>query len=241
MSLGAQGGLPNVPTTVPANSSTPPTASFVPAYRSRSAWLTLLFVLTLGVVTDLVSKYLAFERVAGQPVVTVREDVVAAGPTHLHLLIPAHKSVVVVPKLLEFTLVYNPGAVFGIGAGKRWFFVLFTAAAVFAGLLFFARATSAKDRWTHCGIALILSGGVGNLYDRLNYACVRDFIHPLPGVKLPFGIKWPNGGSDEVWPWVSNLADLYLIIGVAIILRVTLRGSKKLVNTTTPTATPPAP
>jgi len=226
-----------VPTTAPSN---PPqdAPAFVPAYRSRSAWLLLVVVMVLGVATDLVSKYLAFERVAGQPVVTVREDVVAAGPTHLHLLIPAHKPVVVVPKLLEFTLVYNPGAVFGIGAGKRWFFVLFTAAAVAAGLLFFARATSAKDRWTHAGIALILSGGIGNLYDRLNYACVRDFIHPLPGMKLPFGLTWPNGGSNEVWPWVSNLADLYLIIGVAIILIVTLRGSKNTSKPSSQSATP---
>lgn len=232
-----------MPTTAPSNSSQPPAQPFVPAYRSRTAWLLLLFVLTLGVVTDLVSKYLAFEHVAGQPVATVREDVVAAGPAHLHLLIPVHKPVVVVPKLLEFTLVYNPGAVFGIGAGKRWFFVLFTAAAVAAGLLFFARATSAKDKWTHAGIALILSGGVGNLYDRLNYACVRDFIHPLPGLKLPFGITWPNGGSNEVWPWVSNLADLYLIVGVAIILLVTLRGTKKPATPTNPaqSPTPPTP
>lgn len=229
-----------MPTTAPPSSptSTPP---FVPAYRSRAAWLTLLFVLALGVVTDLVSKYIAFDRVAGQPVVTVREDVVAAGPQHLYLLIPAHKPVVVVPKLLEFTLVYNPGAVFGIGAGKRWFFVLFTAAAVAAGLLFFARATSAKDKWTHTGIALILSGGVGNLYDRLNYACVRDFIHPLPGVKLPFGITWPNGGSNEVWPWVSNLADLYLIVGVGIILIVTLRTSKKPTTPATQSTSQPTP
>jgi len=230
-----------VPTPDAAKTTDSPAANFVPAFRSRAAWLLLTLVLVFGVVTDLVSKYLAFEHIAGQPVVTVREDVVAAGPTHLHLLIPIHKPVVVLPRLLEFTLVYNPGAVFGIGAGKRWFFVLFTAAAVAAGLLFFARATSAKDKWTHAGIALILSGGVGNLYDRLNYACVRDFIHPLPGMKLPFGITWPNGGSNEVWPWVSNLADLYLIIGVAIILLITLRGGKRPANTTTPAVTPPAP
>jgi hypothetical protein len=34
-----------------------------------------------------------------------------------------------VPDLLDLSLVLNPGAVFGIGAGKRWFFIGFTGAA----------------------------------------------------------------------------------------------------------------
>jgi lipoprotein signal peptidase len=196
------------------------------AFKSRRAWLVLFIVLALGVVTDLVSKSLAFEHIADQPVRTIRSEVEAAGPGRLYLLIPHHRPVVVVPRVLNFTLVYNPGAVFGIGAGQRWFFVLFTAAAMAAGLLYFAKGTRAGDRATHIGIALILSGGLGNLYDRLLFACVRDFIHPLPGMKLPFGLRWPNGGSDEVWPWISNLADLYLIIGVGIVLIVSFRGSR---------------
>lgn len=36
-------------------------------------------------------------------------------------------------------------------------------------------------------------------------------------MKLPFGINWPNG-SDEVWPYVSNIADLWLIIGIGMLL-----------------------
>lgn len=208
------------------------------AQSSPRAWIVLLLVLVFGVVTDLVSKHLAFERVAGAPVQTVRADVVAAGPSHLHLLIPHHEPVVAIPKLLNFTLVYNPGAVFGIGAGQRWFFVLFTSAAVLAGLFYFARATRAREHWAHIGIALILSGGLGNLYDRLMFACVRDFIHPLPGMKLPWGLRWPFGGSNEVWPWISNVADLYLIIGVGIILIITLRGPHKASTTTTPAPQP---
>lgn len=183
-------------------------------------------MLTLGVATDLLSKSLAFEHVAGRPVVPVRADIVEAGPGRLYHLIPQHDPVVVIPHVLDFTLVYNPGAVFGIGAGQRWFFVLFTAAALAAGLLYFAKGTRARDHATQVGIALILAGGLGNLYDRMRFACVRDFIHPLPGVKLPFGLHWPGSGSDEVWPWISNLADLYLIIGVGIVMIVVLRGSR---------------
>ncbi|MFI4882162.1 MAG: signal peptidase II, partial [Phycisphaerales bacterium JB064] len=64
-----------------------------------------------------------------------------------------------------------------------------------------------------------------NLYDRVRFACVRDFLHPLPGVNFPFGIQTPWSGR-EVWPYVSNLADLWLIIGVAVLVVFLWRGPK---------------
>lgn len=191
--------------------------------RSRGAWAVLLVTLAIALALDLWSKWYAFERVAGSPVATTRAEVLQTGPKDLWRLIPPHDPVVVVPRGLHFTLVYNPGAVFGIGAGQRWFFVAFTGVAMVFGLWMFASWTRPRDHAAHAGIGLILSGGLGNLYDRLLYGCVRDFIHPLPGVKLPFGWAWP-GGERDVWPWVSNLADLFLIIGVGMLVVISLRG-----------------
>lgn len=186
-----------------------------PAWQSKRAWLFLAIVTVIGLVVDLVSKSLAFAHVAGARVGIDRGAVLASDA--LDLLIPRHQPVVVVPGLLEFTLVLNPGAVFGVGAGQRWFFVGFTVLALgFAGWIFGAW-TKAKDRWAHVAIGLIVAGGLGNLYDRLAFACVRDFIHPLPGVRLPFGLAWP-GGSRELWPYVSNIADLYLLVGIGVLL-----------------------
>ncbi len=112
----------------------------------------------------------------------------------------------------------NPGAVFGIGAGKRWFFVGFTGAAMGLAVWMFGAWTRPKDRWAHAGIGLLVAGGVGNLYDRLIYGCVRDFIHPLPGVLLPFGWTMPLNGGREIWPYVSNIADLWLLIGIGMLM-----------------------
>jgi len=185
------------------------------AGKCPSAWVLLLIATAIALGLDLGSKHLAFQRVADAPVSIDRAKVLEA--TSLDALIPVHDPVVAVPNGLEFTLVLNPGAVFGIGAGRRWFFVAFTVGALVFALLIFARWTTAKDRGAHIALAMLIAGGVGNLYDRMLYACVRDFIHPLPGVTLPFGIRWPSG-SREVWPYVSNVADLFLLLGIGALL-----------------------
>jgi signal peptidase II len=185
------------------------------AGSSSRAWSFLVAVVVVSIAIDLATKYWAFHAIADAPVQVLRPQVIAA-QGQLWNLIPAHTPVTLVPKVLDFTLVLNPGAVFGIGAGKRWFFVLITFVAVVVGTIGFARFTRAKDWSSHLAIGLILGGGLGNLYDRLIYACVRDFLHPLPGVKLPFGWSWPWGGS-EVWPYVSNVADAFLIVGVVML------------------------
>lgn len=188
----------------------------------------LSVTLVLGLAIDLLSKWAVFRFLTGTPAVISRADVIATD--RLSTLLPAHEPVSAVPVLLNLTLVLNPGAVFGIGSGQRWLFVTFTAFAVLFAMWVFLKWTTARDRLAHFAIGLLLAGGLGNLYDRLAFACVRDFLHPLPGMKLPLGIKWPNG-SDEVWPYVSNIADLWLIIGIGLLLVLCWRA---------PAAPPPA-
>lgn len=185
--------------------------------RSVRAWTTLLLVTVVGAFADLVSKSAAFERVADYPVVIRRADVLAAGPNGIRGLIPPHESVTFIPYVLEFRLVLNPGAVFGVGPGKRWFFVAFTMLAIGMAMWAFVKWTTPRNLSAHIGLGLVLAGGLGNLYDRLVFGCVRDFLHPLPGVMLPFGWSWPSG-AREVWPWVSNVADALLLIGIGLLV-----------------------
>jgi signal peptidase II len=205
--------------TAPAATPEPP-PPLHDALRSPRAWAVLLGVTLLGVTIDLLSKWIAFNTIAGQPVRISREQVLeaAAHGRSLNSLIPPHDPVTIIPHILNLTLVLNPGAVFGIGAGKRWFFVAFTIAALGLAVWMFGAWTRARDTAAHIAIALLLAGGLGNLYDRLVYACVRDFIHPLPGVELPFGWRMPLSGGRELWPYVSNLADLWLLIGIAMLM-----------------------
>lgn len=201
-----------------AQPQSPPTGS---AWRSRAAWVWMVLACVLSIVIDLGSKQLAFSRVADQPVIVRRDDVVristdpAYGPRMISQpeagIIPRHVPVNVIPELLHFQLVLNPGAVFGIGPGQRGFFIGFTVLALGFGLAMFAKWTGSRDHFAHAAIGLLIGGGLGNLYDRLVFGCVRDFIHPLPG------LLWP-GSKTEVWPYVSNLADLFLLIGIVMLL-----------------------
>ncbi len=188
------------------------TAGACPSFRARRAWFTLAITVVLSLIVDLGTKVVAFERVAGMPVVLERDQVLAADRPNL--LIPRHDPVVVAPKVLEFKLVLNEGAVFGIGAGKRWFFVAFTVVAVGFVLWLFGTGTRSKDWVGHVAAGLLIGGGIGNLYDRIRFACVRDFLHPLPGVEV---------GGREVWPYVSNVADLFVIVGIIVLLIRTWR------------------
>jgi signal peptidase II len=190
------------------------------AGRSRSAWITLLVATLLSVAADLGTKWAAFRYVADQPVVIRHIDVIRVtelDPRMASQLIPPHPPMTVVPKVLDLTLVLNPGAVFGTGPGRRWFFIGFTGVALAFGMWMFATWTRPRDNMAHIGIGLLIGGGLGNLYDRLTFGVVRDFLHPIPGMKWPMGWKLtsPDG---EIWPYVSNVADALLLIGIGMLL-----------------------
>ncbi len=212
------------PTDRPAASGCAPArAPLSVTWRSSAAWITLIGVTVAALVTDLGTKWLAFRYVASVPVMVDRQQVMrinTVDPRGITDLVPGHRPVQVIPALpwlLELTLVLNPGAVFGVGPGQRWFFIGFTGIALGFGLWMFANWTGPRDRIAHVAIGLLLGGGLGNLYDRLVFGCVRDFLHPLPGVRFPWGWN-PLHSGGEVWPYVSNVADLLLLLGIAVLL-----------------------
>lgn len=193
------------------------------AGRSVAAWSTLVVVFAIGLWIDLASKAWAFRTVAGRPVELVREEV-AGNPGYR---LPWHEGIRVLPgDLLDFRLVLNHGAVFGIGQNRRGLFVVFTVVAIVVAVTVFARWTKASAHATHVAIAIVLAGGVGNLYDRFFYGAVRDFLHMLPRWDLPFGFRWPGSATAEVFPWVFNVADVMLLTGMALLLILVHRSEK---------------
>lgn len=93
---------------------------------------------------------------------------------HLQLF----ESVPVLP-FLNLTLKYNTGAAFSFlgdaGGWQRWLFCGISLA-VSVGIIIWLYYLPKAERWTAFALALILGGAIGNLYDRLTYGHVIDFI-----------------------------------------------------------------
>ena len=197
-----------MPTETDSNTNSP---SPKRAGKDKKAIVIAMVVVLIALGGDLLVKSLAFKNVAG----------FAVDPNS----IPAHDAVNLVPSILSLKLVANRGAVFGIGQGQRWIFIILGLIAIAVIVTTFIKS-AANRRWMHIALALILAGALGNLYDRVMFSMVRDMLWLFPGVKLPFGWHWPKG-NDELYPWVFNIADMALLFGLGVILILLYRDDRK--------------
>ena len=105
---------------------------------------------------------------------------------------------------LRFTLVYNPGAAFGLHVGqysREIFTVLTIVALVVLGRLY--AATRAGDIARTVSLALVCGGAVGNLIDR-----VRSPFGVVDFIDIGFGgARWPT----------FNVADMAVSLGAFLL------------------------
>src|SRR4029450_6151025 len=74
------------------------------------------------------------------------------------------RRITVLPGLIEFHLLYNPGAAFSMGIGMTWVFAL-TAALAVGGVLYAARRLG-SPAWAVV-LGALLGGAASHLLDRL--------------------------------------------------------------------------
>lgn len=116
-----------------------------------------------------------------------------------------HETISVIGDVVRLTYTHNPGAAFGINIGEhsRIFFLVLSIVAL-GVLAAIYRSTPATDRLRLVAVALVGSGAVGNIIDRLRYERgVVDFVD--------IGI-----GSHR-W-WVFNVADSAVTVGAILLL-----------------------
>jgi signal peptidase II len=108
----------------------------------------------------------------------------------------------------HLTMVWNQGVSFGmLKAGHdlaRW---ALTAFAVAAAIAMAAWARKAERPLMAVGLGLMIGGAIGNAIDRARYGAVVDF---LDFTRLFF-------------PWIFNIADSALTVGVILLLLDSLR------------------
>lgn len=112
----------------------------------------------------------------------------------------------VIEGFLNWTYVRNTGVAFGMAQGQNYLLAGVAVVLVSVGL-WFSRSLDWTRREVNLVAALIISGAVGNLIDRLSYGYVVDFVDVL----IPI-INYP-------WP-VFNIADSAICLAVGwIVLR----------------------
>ena len=123
-----------------------------------------------------------------------------------------NESIPVIDGFFNITYVRNTGVAFGIFdplslPAKSVLLSVFTAFAAVVVIVYSVRS-SVRNRLLQIALALILGGALGNLYDRIAYGYVVDFLEFYAR-----SYHWPS----------FNVADSAISIGVALLALEILR------------------
>lgn len=110
-----------------------------------------------------------------------------------------YESVVVIPNFLYWIHVKNTGAAWGIFSGYSTTLGILGILAIIGTLIFHKHFFETRTCVWQLSLGLIYGGVLGNIYDRLKYEGVTDFVD----IHLP-GYRWP----------AFNIADCGICVGV---------------------------
>lgn len=183
----------SVPAGGAPSGSAPPLAGAAGLARLK---LLALLLLAAGVVSDLVSKRL------------LQDALVLIPGEHA-----SERTIDLLPGFFALEGTWNPGVTFGLAQGRTVEILALTSVATL-GLLTWLLATRNPSRLLHAGLGLIISGALGNLYDRIRWHEVRDFFLIYLGTLEKRSFTWPN----------FNVADACIVTGVGLVVLEALFG-----------------
>lgn len=118
-------------------------------------------------------------------------------------------TVTAIDNVLEFGYTENHGMVFGINNRQEnrvsKHLLLAIRILMSIGLIGYIAIKRKNRLLSHLPLLLILSGAIGNVIDSLRFGHVIDFIHMHAGTLLD-------------WPFLYNVADAYVCIGMVILI-----------------------
>ena len=108
---------------------------------------------------------------------------------------------------LDIIRLHNPGAAFSFladaGGWQRWFFTIFAVGVSVMLVVWLRKVRLKTEPILAIALALVLSGAVGNVIDRIEHGYVVDFIH----------VHW----QQAYFP-AFNIADSAITIGAILLL-----------------------
>ena len=106
----------------------------------------------------------------------------------------------IIDNLFGLSHAQNPGAALGILKNSRWVFMLTSTVAIIAMIAFLYLGFS-QNKLYDVSISIIISGGIGNMIDRIAYGKVVDMLEFL-------FIDFP----------IFNVADTFVCIGAGLLI-----------------------
>lgn len=114
--------------------------------------------------------------------------------------------------IFSLTMVWNRGVSFGLLRAEvdlaRWGLALFS---LVVGIVLIAWARTQVRLLPALALGLVIGGAIGNLIDRVRFAAVTDFLD-FTGLGFP---------------WIFNVADAGITVGVALLVLDSLLPQKK--------------
>lgn len=110
-------------------------------------------------------------------------------------------SIPVIKNFFHLTYVENHGVIFGLFEGKISIFTVISIILILYVIFTEFKNFKNYTKWTKIGISIIAAGATGNMIDRIFRGFVIDMID-----------------FNGIWVFVFNLADMYVHIGIYIIV-----------------------
>lgn len=110
-------------------------------------------------------------------------------------------SIPVINNFFHLTYVENHGVIFGLFEGKISIFTVISIILILYVIFTEFKNFKNYTKWTKIGISIIAAGAAGNMIDRIFRGFVIDMID-----------------FNGIWVFVFNLADMYVHIGIYIIV-----------------------
>ena len=126
----------------------------------------------------------------------------AIGAEHISYIRDGYRIAEVAPPVFNLTYVLNTGVSFGLfgGGAGRW---ILSAFSVLVAAALAVWATRSNRKLMTAAIGLVMGGALGNVFDRIRFGGVVDFL---------------DFSGTGLFPWIFNIADAGITVGVVLLI-----------------------
>jgi len=115
-----------------------------------------------------------------------------------------NQTINVIPGIFDLTYIKNDGAAFGMLSGKQTLLIIVTAVAMLLICIYAVKDRAKLSKLELISLGMIVGGGIGNLFSRVEYGCVTDFL------------------NTYIIP-VFNVADIGITVGCILLMIAVLK------------------